>query len=546
VGVYPKRPRAFVALAAIGLVLGLTLAGCGSTKTKSASTTHADMSQTSTSRSSTATVPPPTPAATTVPPASAAARPTSRPLPSGFLGLSMQYKAFERYAGTNPKSINPAFLNLIRQIAPDQSPVLRFGGDSTDWSWWPVPGLKRPGGVTYTLTPKWLQIAHAMDTALNSRLILGVNLEAANVKLASTEANALVKGIGKRSIAGLEIGNEPELYSSFNWYVNSEGVGVKGRDKTWTEAAFFKQFNQFASAMPAGVPVAGPASGSATYLAQLGSFLKGEPRVKLSTFHAYPLKHCTPGKVLTTSQLLAPAASSGFAQAQAQYVMAAHKYGKLARLDEMNGITCGGYGGVSNAFGSALWVLDTLFELDKVGVDGVNIQTVPGSVQEIFGPVAGDGGSMVVHPEFYGLMMFAQAAPAGSRLFTVPARLPSSVKLWATRATDGTVHIVLINTNFSKSATVDVPLSSPAGPGTLESLRAPHIGATSGVTIGGRTFGAATTNGLLPPYQLQPVTATGGRYAVRVPPATAIMLTVPGSASSATTTSTSSATTAAP
>jgi hypothetical protein len=187
-----------------------------------------------------------------------------------------------------------------------------------------------------------------------------------------------------------------------------------------------------------------------------------------------------------------------------------------------------------------------LFELDKVGVDGVNIQTVPGSVQEIFGPVAGDGGSMVVHPEFYGLMMFAQAAPAGSRLFTVPARLPSSVKLWATRATDGTVHIVLINTNFSKSATVDVPLSSPAGPGTLESLRAPHIGATSGVTIGGRTFGAATTNGLLPPYQLQPVTATGGRYAVRVPPATAIMLTVPGSASSATTTSTSSATTAAP
>ena len=99
-----------------------------------------------------------------------------------------------------------------------------------------------------------------------------------------------------------------------------------------------------------------------------------------------------------------------------------HKYGKLARLDEINGITCGGYGGVSNAFGSALWVLDTLFELDKVGVDGVNIQTVPGSVQEIFGPLAGDGGSMVVHPEFYGLMMFAQAAPAGSQLITDPGR----------------------------------------------------------------------------------------------------------------------------
>jgi hypothetical protein len=538
-----------LALAAIGLVLGLALTGCGSAKR-----THADPKPAESSQSDTTTVPSATPAATTVPPATnaattatAAAAMTSRPLPSGFLGLSMQYKAFEQYAGTNPTSLNPAFLNLIRQIAPNQSPVLRFGGDSSDWTWWPVPGMKKPPGVTYTLTPRWLQIARAMNTALNSRLILGINLEAASVKLAQTEANALVNGIGRQRIAGLEIGNEPELYSAFNWYRTANGVGVKGRDgASWTEAAFFKQFNQFAAAMPAGIPVAGPASGSATYLAQLGSFLKGQPRVKLSTFHAYPLKHCTRAKVVTTSQLLSPAATSGFARAQAQYVDVSHKYGKLAQLDEINGITCGGYGGVSDAFGSALWALDTLFELDKVGVDGVNFQTVPGGVQEIFGPVAGDGGSMVVHPEFYGLMMFAQAAPAGSRLITIPATLPSGVHLWATRATGGTVHVVLINDNFAQPATVKVPLSSPAGPGTLVALRAPHIGATSGATLGGRTFGAATTTGLLPSYQLQQVSASGGRYSVRIPPATAIMLTVPGSASSPMTTSTSSSATMAP
>jgi hypothetical protein len=106
------------------------------------------------------------------------------------------------------------------------------------------------------------------------------------------------------------------------------------------------------------------------------------------------------------------------------------------------------------------------------------------------------------------------------------------------------VHAVLINDNFAKPATVKVPLSSPAGPGTLEALRAPHIGATSGVTLGGRTFGASTTTGLLPPYQLQQVTASDGRYSVRVPPATAIMLTVPGSESSSTTSTSSSSMTA--
>jgi hypothetical protein len=554
VGLHPKAPRRLLALAAVALALGLTLTGCGSAKSTRSDPKPPRGSHPGSSQTDPTTAPSATPAATTVPPSTAApttgpaatpaTTPNTRPLPSGFLGLSMQYKAFEQYAGTNPKSVNPVFLNLIRQIAPDQSPVLRFGGDSTDWTWWPVPGMKKPPGVTYTLTPQWLQIARAMNADLNSRLILGVNLEAASVKLAQTEANALVNGIGKQNIAGLEIGNEPELYSAFNWYRTADGVGVKGRSPSWTEAAFFKQFNQFASVMPAGVPVAGPASGSASYLAELGSFLKGQPRVKLSTFHAYPLKHCTRAKVVTMSQLLSPASSSGFAQAQAQYVNVSHKYGKLARLDEMNGITCGGYGGVSDAFGSALWVLDTLFELDKVGVDGVNIQTVPGGVQEIFGPVAGDGGSMVVHPEFYGLMMFAQAAPAGSQLITIPATLPPSVKLWATRATDGTVHVVLINDNFTKPATVNVPLSSPAGPGTLEALRAPHIGATSGVTLGGRSFGTATTTGLLPSSQLQQVSASGGHYSVRVPPATAVMLTVPGSAS--TTTSTSSTTTPAP
>jgi hypothetical protein len=507
VAVTLKAPRAVVPLAVIGLMLVLVLTGCSSAKAKHDSTTS--------SVSSTA---------------DAVQAATGRALPSGFLGLSMQYKAFEEYAGTSPKSLNPAFLNLIRDIAPNQSPVLRFGGDSTDWSWWPVKGLRKPAGIRYALDSNWLQVAHAMDAALHSRLILGVNLEAGNVRLAKAMANALVHGIGKPSIAGLEIGNEPELYAAFNWYTKQNGTGVPGRNPaTWSENAFFKQFHRFAAAMPSGVPLAGPTSGSATYLANLSAFLKGEPRVKLATFHAYPLKHCTK-HVVTISQLLSPAATSGFAKAQSRYVSDAHRHGRRVRLDEMNGITCGGYGGVSDSFASALWVLDVLFELDKAGVNGVNMQTVPGGVQEIFGPLAGDGGSMVVHPEFYGMMMFAQAAPAGSRLFTIPTRLPSNVKLWASRAKDGSARVTLINDNLSKPRTVHVPLSPHGGPAAVEALRAPHVGSTSGVTLGGRSFGSSTSTGLLPapvPRQLKP--ARGG-YTVRIPPATAILLTVPAGA----------------
>jgi hypothetical protein len=518
VGASPKSPRAVVLLALTGLMLVCALAGCSSAKAKHDSTTSTASSKTD-----------------------AVEAATGRALPSGFLGLSMQYKAFEEYAGTDPKSVNPAFLNLIRDIDPKQSPILRFGGDSTDWTWWPVKGMRKPGGIRYTLNSKWLQIAHAMNEQLHSRLILGVNLEAGSVKLARTMANALVKGIGKPGIAGLEIGNEPELYSAFNWYTKKNGTGVPGRNKTtWNEGAFFKQFHQFASAMPSGVPIAGPASGSATYLAKLGAFLKGESRVKLATFHAYPLKHCTP-HALTISQLLSPAATSGFARAQAQYVNAAHRRGRRVQLDEINGITCGGYRGVSNTFASALWVLDVLFELDKIGVDGVNMQSVPGGVQEIFGPLAGDGGSMVVHPEFYGMMMFAAAAPAGSRLFTIPARLPSNVKLWATRAKDDSARVTLINDNLSKPRTVHVPLSSPGGPAAVRALRAPHVGSTSGVTLGGRSFGSSTSTGLLAAPVLRQLKSTRGGYTVRVPPATAILLTVPASAAQSSSSASASA-----
>jgi hypothetical protein len=508
VGVTSKTPRVLAPLAVIALMLLFALTGCSSARAKHDSPTSAT--------------------------ADAAGTSNGRVLPSGFLGLSMQYKAFEEYAGSDPKSINPAFLNLIRDIAPDQSPVLRFGGDSTDWTWWPVKGMRKPGGIKYVLNSRWLQIARAMNEQLHSRLILGVNLEAGSVRLARTMANALVGGIGRPDIAGLEIGNEPELYSAFNWYRTKSGKGVPGRSKsTWTESAFFKQFHQFAGAMPSGVPIAGPASGSATYLAKLSAFLKGEPRVKLATFHAYPLKHCT-DHVVTISQLLSPAATSGFARAQAQYVNAAHRHGKRAQLDEINGITCGGYRGVSDSFASALWVLDVLFELDKIGVDGVNVQTVPGGVQEIFGPLSGDGGSMVVHPEFYGMMMFAQAAPAHSRLLTIRAKLPANVKLWATRATDGSVRVTLINDNLSKPKNVQVPLS-PRGPAAVEALRAPHIGSTSGVTLGGRSFGKATTTGLLPPPVLRQLKSTRGGYTVRIPPATAILLTVPAGAAQSST-----------
>ncbi|MEO9117736.1 MAG: hypothetical protein ABI355_01285, partial [Solirubrobacteraceae bacterium] len=186
----------------------------------------------------------------------------SRPVPAGFVGLSMEYRGLAAYAGTDRRAIDPPFLNLVRNLAPSQRPVLRIGGDSTDWTWWPVPGMRRPGGVKLDLTPQSMAVTRSVARALNARLVLGINLEANSTRVAGAEARAFVNRIGADSIAALEIGNEAELYPAFAWYKTASGVMVKGRPPGYSFADMIGDFSRTSAVMPR-VPLAGPSSGSA-------------------------------------------------------------------------------------------------------------------------------------------------------------------------------------------------------------------------------------------------------------------------------------------
>jgi hypothetical protein len=72
----------------------------------------------------------------------------SRPVPAGFIGLSIEYPSAMYYFGSDPGRPNPLFAALVRQLTPNQSPVIRFGGDTTDWTWWPTPGVAQPAGFS--------------------------------------------------------------------------------------------------------------------------------------------------------------------------------------------------------------------------------------------------------------------------------------------------------------------------------------------------------------------------------------------------------------
>ena len=448
-------------------------------------------------------------------------------VPAGFVGLSIEYPALEAYAGSDPSSLDPVFEQLVWNLAPGQAPVLRIGGNSADRTWWPVAGVSRPPGVSFDLTRQWLEVTRALAQRLGAHVILGVNLEQDSPQLAAAEARALIDGVGRRSVRALELGNEPDLYPAFPWY-RSGGHAVLGRPKSYDEAAFSRDFAGFTSALP-DVPLAGPSLSGTMWTRDLGQFLAAEPKLGLVTLHRYPLQVCltprTSDRYPTIARLLSPATSTELAASFAPSVALARSHGLSLRVDELNTVSCGADPAVSKSFASALWALNTLFGLASVGVSGVNVHTFPGAGYELF-KISRQAGQWraAVSPEYYGMLMFAEATPPGSHLLSVRSTNVPGVNVWATRAPDGTVRVVLTNEG-SSTHELAVRVPGKFDNATLTRLNAPSASSTSGVTLGGRSFGSQTGTGLLAgPAQHPSVSGDDGRYVVEVPRTSAAML----------------------
>ena len=325
----------------------------------------------------------------------------------------------------------------------------------------------------------------------------------------------------------LELGNEPDLYSAFPWY-RADGHAVFGRPRSYDESEYVSDFDGLAGALPR-VPLAGPSLSGRQWTQGLGQFLAAESHLGLVTLHRYPLQVCltprTSARYPTIARLLSPATSTDLAESFAPYVALARAHGLSLRVDELNTVSCGADPAISKSFASALWALNTLFGLASVGVSGVNVHTFPGAGYELF-QIAHTGGTWraAVSPEYYGMLMFAQATPPGSRLLSVTPTGTPGVDVWATRATDGSVRVVLTNEG-SGARELAVRMPGRFQSATLARLTAPSATATSGVMLAGQSFGAETTTGLLAGRSgVESVAASEGRYEIALPATSAAML----------------------
>ncbi len=475
---------------------------------------------------------------------SVTAAPASATIADGFLGLALEYSTIPRWVGTGPGPVNPVLVQLIRNLDPAGRPVLRIGGLSTDRTWWPVPGMSRPLGVTYDLSPAWTAAARALAQATAGRYLLGLNLEANRPRLDQVEAAQLIAGIGRTDIEAFEIGNEPDLYTVIPWYIriagrpapwySQGGTPVYSRRPTYGAADYVAEVRRVLAVIPP-LPIAGPETGTAPWLQTFAGLLSPHSQVRMLTSHAYPLNACVtdPSASVypTLANLLGPIASRGLTTGLAPEIALAHRDRATYRIDELGTVSCNGRAGVSDTMASALWAVDALFAIAAARVDGVNLHSYPDSVNGLFDFTRTNGQwSAEVHPLYYGALLFAQAAPAGSRLLTLTTSAATGIRTWATAGPGRRLRVVLIDDRLGAAvrALVTVPAGFGSGPATLERLSAPSASATAGVTLGGQSFGAATDTGILAAPVTADVPARSGAYAVTLPPASAALLTLPG------------------
>lgn len=466
-------------------------------------------------------------------------------IPWSFSGFSFEYGDVLNFTGRTSTAINPSFVQLLQNIGEFNNgvPVVRVGGNSTDFSWWNPNNLPKSLGIKYNITEKDLLSIDASLSQIDAKLILGINLGQNQPSMGVNLAKAAQSILTPNRIRAFEIGNEPDIYAQNAYYKDPvTGGTVYVRPSSYNFNEYLSEFTNYSTALKnsfaAIPPLAGPVFTTSFYgwMQYLPTFLSNQSSmVKLIAYHRYPLSACSfskPGSSTypTISNLLSDKASLDLAQGVAPFVNQTKKYGLPLSITELNSVSCGGSDGVSNTLAAALWGTDVMFNMASVGVEGVNFHSGSDGHYSPFSFKGSNNSTgqyiATVKPIYYGMLLFAKAASNKARLMPVSLQSAGNVKVWATMDSQNVVRVVAINKDLSASGNAKIQLSSPRSNGSLVRLLAPSASATTGITLGGQTFDGTTNGKPVGNYASSVVTPSNEIYTFSLPPASAALLTI--------------------
>lgn len=183
----------------------------------------------------------------------------------------------------------------------------------------------------------------------------------------------------------------------------------------------------------------------------------------------------------------------------------------------------------ANAFGSALWSIDDMFEYANGGVDGVNWITGSDNIYSAFyfnvtKTGTHNGYSLrSVNPLYYGLLFFQAATGKGARLLPVDVTTQSNVKAWATVDEAVTPRVSSINKDETATGEVIVSLQGYTH-ATVFRLTAPSYRSLKGVTFAGQTFDESGDGKIRGKRLLESLSSTTGTFSIAMPVTSAALL----------------------
>ena len=456
-----------------------------------------------------------------------------RAIPPSFPGFSIEYPDLPDYTGT-PQAPNNVFIRLLQQLGAygNGQPSLRVGGNSGDQSWWNPGGAPRPPGVFNDIGPDWVSGLAGTVAAARTPVVLGLNLGLNDPANATALLDAVTAAVPPGSVKTVEIGNEPDLYTrAKTFWVGRKMLQRPRHRETYSYDQYAEEMERYVAALAEkGVELTAGGFASAAWDVYTAALLhRFSRRLSGVGVHAYPLRTCgrvrrRPARVLI-SQLLSNRQAVSRVR---RLVGVAAASGAGARVTEANSSVCGGVKGVSDSFATALWATNALFGYFAVGASGVNMHTWTGAFYAPMQFRVEAGRTVgVVHPVYYGMLLFARATAFGAQLVPVTPSRATGTRVWATRTPTGMLRVVVVNGSARMDRRVRVTLPGLTALGSVERLKAPALDAQTGVTLAGKGFGPTTLDGnLVGRHAEATVSPKGNIYAFDVPAASAALLTV--------------------
>ncbi|KAF8519367.1 glycoside hydrolase family 79 protein [Hysterangium stoloniferum] len=310
----------------------------------------------------------------------------SIPQTGSFVGFSVELSVADQVlilppapkVGKNGTHIQPVLLNLLANIQRRAGSVqLRVGGNTQERAVFFPEGLANKSTILKdksnlknpTDTPTiqvGIDLLYAfanISSHINAGWYIGMPFnDTLNPRLGIAEYSQRILG---KHLLGVQAGNEPDLYASHG-----------GRPKDYSVTDYFQDFRRIIDAIGSNPNLqgdnilAGPSICCNYNLSQLldAGYSDYLHNLAVLTVEHYPDNNCNIGKNIKTPQAIFQnyLTHDSIVNTVAPYMGDARKAASVQKplvMMETNTASCGGFPGISDSFGAALWGIDYALQL---------------------------------------------------------------------------------------------------------------------------------------------------------------------------------------